>query len=84
MKIRFLRTVVRFPKQDKEAIDRLRSRYFDETKRGLSRAALVRILVHRGLREADSQRATEIIDARAIARASARNIPPKQRGEEPS
>ena len=77
------RTVVRLPKGDKESLDRLRDRYFEETHRGISRAAVIRILVLRGLEGADERKATEVIPGHEIARTSPRNITPKPKAEEP-
>ncbi len=43
------RIVVRMPPEERDALDRLRTHYFDTTKCRISRAALVRVLVRMGL-----------------------------------
>jgi hypothetical protein len=59
--LRYARVVVRFPIDERDALDRLRDRYFDDTGRGLSRASVVRVLVHRALDGADAQKAADVL-----------------------
>ena len=61
--MRLSRVVVRLPANDRDGLDRLRKRYFDETSRGISRAAIVRALVEQALRTADGQAATDVLRA---------------------
>jgi hypothetical protein len=70
------RTVIRFPSPEREGLDRLRARYFAETKRRVSRAAVVRILVRRGLADAEGKEASAVFRPEEIAESSFR-----QRGE---
>ena len=60
--MKLARVVVRFAGADRAALDRLRARYFDETHRGLSRASVVRVLVHRALNAADARSAADVIE----------------------
>jgi hypothetical protein len=53
--------MVRFPEDEKDALDRLRARYFDETKQRISRAAIVRILLRRALAGADERKAVDVL-----------------------
>lgn len=75
--MRLARVVVRLPAGDKQGLDRLRHRYFEETQRGLSRAALIRILVQRGLIGADAHKATDLLLAPEISASSLRSCPPQ-------
>lgn len=55
------RIAVRFPNDDVDALDQLRARYADESRRRLSRASVVRVLVHLALRGADDRSATQTL-----------------------
>jgi hypothetical protein len=74
------RVVVRLPGDDKEALDRLRDRYFDETRRGISRAAVVRAILRRVLAGAGERRASEVLREPEVAAASLRAAPLRSRG----
>jgi hypothetical protein len=76
--MRLARVVVRLAEGDKEAIDRLRDRYFAETRQGLSRAAVLRAVVHRLLANADEQKATEVLRAPEVAASTIRACPPQR------
>ncbi len=56
------RIAVRFPSDDVDAVDQLRARYADESRRRLSRASVVRVLLHLALRGADNRSATETLE----------------------
>lgn len=77
--MRHTRVVVRFAVVDREALDRLRKRYFEETKRGISRAAVVRTLVSMGLTGADLRNAAEVLPVSVLATASMRACPPRSK-----
>jgi hypothetical protein len=77
--MRHTRVVVRFEVKDREALDRLRERYFAETKRGISRAAIVRTLVSMGLTGADLRNAAEVLPLSVLAAASMRACPPRSK-----
>ncbi len=77
--MRHTRVVVRFAVGDREALDRLRRRYFEETKRGISRAAIVRTLVSMGLTGADFRTAAEVLPVSVLAASSMRERPPRPR-----
>jgi hypothetical protein len=72
MAMKLARVVIRLFPVDRAAIDRLRDRYFEETRDRLSRAAVARALVGQALAGADRRRATEVLPDAAVARAVVR------------
>ncbi len=61
--MKLARVVVRFPVGEREGLDRLRTRYFEESGRGLSRASIVRVLVHRALDGIEDRSAADVLGA---------------------
>jgi hypothetical protein len=68
------RVVLRFPSGQTEALDRLRERYFDETKIRLSRASVARVLMEKALADVDRRKAREVLSQEAVDRAVVRCV----------
>lgn len=83
--MRQARAVVRLPDAHREGLRQLGARYFGETGRRLSRAALVRILVGRGLADIDQTRPlAEQLPLHALANKCSPASPRQQVREGPS
>ncbi len=72
--MKLARVVFRIPVANRDAIDRLCDRYFDETHTRVSRAAVARILLDQALAGADRRKATEVLPDAAVARAVVRKV----------
>jgi hypothetical protein len=64
------RIVVRMPPDERDALDRLRDRYYDTTRRRISRAALVRVMVRMGLVGADARDSPESLPEAHVTQAA--------------
>jgi hypothetical protein len=73
------RVVFRFPPEQTEALDRLRERYFDETRVRLSRASVARVLMGKALEGVDRRKASEVLSEEAVARFLVRSVVAKGR-----
>ena len=74
--MKLTRVVVRFSKDDRDALDELRERCFKETRRGVSRAAVVRTLVSVGLTAADMSSTADVLPRDVLEASSLRDCPP--------
>ncbi len=75
------RVVFRLPHLDREALDDLRRRYFDETGTRLSRASVARVLLSQAIAKAVHRRATDVLPSAAVARAVVRKQPTQREGK---
>jgi hypothetical protein len=73
------RVVFRLEPEQRAGLDRLRERYFDETKVSLSRASVARVLVSQGLVGAEQRKATEVLPDEAVVRAVVRAVGVRRR-----